>query len=95
MKMVVFTETTVCFFVVVFVFCCRNHLVKLLEYCQTGAEQGATLVYGGKRVDRPGKGVKGRMTGLEIHCSIAILTQPLYIQFCQWSRNENDVLLLR
>ena len=33
----------------------RNHLDKLLEYCQTGVDQGATLVYGGKKVDRPGK----------------------------------------
>ena len=29
--------------------------MKLLEYCQTGVDQGATLVYGGKRVERPGK----------------------------------------
>ena len=28
---------------------------KLLEYCQTGVDQGAILVYGGKRVDRQGK----------------------------------------
>ena len=33
----------------------RAHLEKLLEYCKTGVKEGATLVYGGKQVDRPGK----------------------------------------
>ncbi len=33
---------------------CRAHLDKLLEYCQNGVDEGATLVYGGKRVDRTG-----------------------------------------
>ena len=33
---------------------------KLLEYCQTGVDQGATLVYGGKRVDRQGKEEEGK-----------------------------------
>jgi len=32
----------------------RAHLDSLLEYCKTGIEEGATLVYGGKRVERPG-----------------------------------------
>ncbi len=32
----------------------RAHLESLLDYCQIGLEQGATLVYGGKQVDRPG-----------------------------------------
>ena len=27
---------------------------SLLNYCKTGVEEGATLVYGGTRVDRPG-----------------------------------------
>ena len=27
---------------------------KLIEYCQKGVEEGATLVAGGKRADRPG-----------------------------------------
>ncbi|XP_055413679.1 cytosolic 10-formyltetrahydrofolate dehydrogenase [Bubalus kerabau] len=30
------------------------HLQKLLEYCQRGMEEGATLVCGGKQVPRPG-----------------------------------------
>lgn len=32
----------------------RAHLEKLLEYCDIGVKEGATLVYGGKQVDRPG-----------------------------------------
>lgn len=35
----------------------QNHLAhmnKLIEYCQTGVKEGAKLVLGGKRIDRPG-----------------------------------------
>ncbi|CAH2277509.1 mitochondrial 10-formyltetrahydrofolate dehydrogenase [Pelobates cultripes] len=32
----------------------RAHLEKLLEYCETGVKEGATLVYGAKQVPRPG-----------------------------------------
>ncbi|XP_005935383.1 mitochondrial 10-formyltetrahydrofolate dehydrogenase [Maylandia zebra] len=32
----------------------KAHLDKLLEYCEIGVKEGATLVYGGTRVDRPG-----------------------------------------
>ena len=32
----------------------RAHLDSLLAYCQKGVDEGATLVYGGKRVERPG-----------------------------------------
>ncbi|KAK9525288.1 hypothetical protein VZT92_016012 [Zoarces viviparus] len=32
----------------------KAHLDKLLEYCEVGLKEGATLVYGGKQVDRPG-----------------------------------------
>nr|XP_033782372.1 cytosolic 10-formyltetrahydrofolate dehydrogenase isoform X1 [Geotrypetes seraphini]XP_033782373.1 cytosolic 10-formyltetrahydrofolate dehydrogenase isoform X1 [Geotrypetes seraphini] len=32
----------------------KAHLDKLLEYCQAGVKEGATLVYGGKQVPRPG-----------------------------------------
>ena len=38
---------------------CRAHLDKLLEYVEIGVKEGARLVYGGKRVDRPGKGCDG------------------------------------
>uniref|UniRef100_A0A3P9CGZ0 Aldehyde dehydrogenase 1 family member L2 n=1 Tax=Maylandia zebra TaxID=106582 RepID=A0A3P9CGZ0_9CICH len=31
----------------------KAHLDKLLEYCEIGVKEGATLVYGGTRVDRP------------------------------------------
>lgn len=33
----------------------KAHLDKLVEYCEIGAKEGATLVYGGKQVDRPGR----------------------------------------
>ena len=33
----------------------KAHMDKLLEYCEVGLKEGATLVYGGKQVDRPGK----------------------------------------
>uniref|UniRef100_A0A8C7PA47 10-formyltetrahydrofolate dehydrogenase n=1 Tax=Oncorhynchus mykiss TaxID=8022 RepID=A0A8C7PA47_ONCMY len=32
----------------------KAHLDKLVEYCQTGVREGATLVCGGKQVSRPG-----------------------------------------
>ncbi|XP_077428645.1 cytosolic 10-formyltetrahydrofolate dehydrogenase [Vanacampus margaritifer] len=32
----------------------RAHLDKLVKFCQTGVNEGATLVYGGKQIDRPG-----------------------------------------
>ncbi|XP_070610937.1 mitochondrial 10-formyltetrahydrofolate dehydrogenase [Erythrolamprus reginae] len=32
----------------------KAHLEKLLEYCQTGIKEGATLLYGGRQVCRPG-----------------------------------------
>ncbi|XP_023274510.1 mitochondrial 10-formyltetrahydrofolate dehydrogenase [Seriola lalandi dorsalis] len=32
----------------------KAHLDKLLEYCDVGVKEGATLVYGGRQVDRPG-----------------------------------------
>ena len=33
----------------------KSHLDSLLSYVETGVKEGATLVYGGKRVDTPGK----------------------------------------
>ncbi|XP_075456687.1 mitochondrial 10-formyltetrahydrofolate dehydrogenase [Ascaphus truei] len=32
----------------------KAHMEKLLEYCETGVKEGATLVYGGRQVPRPG-----------------------------------------
>ncbi|XP_071816025.1 mitochondrial 10-formyltetrahydrofolate dehydrogenase-like isoform X1 [Apostichopus japonicus] len=32
----------------------RAHFEKLMEYCEIGIKEGATLIYGGKQVDRPG-----------------------------------------
>uniref|UniRef100_A0A8C2S9B1 Formyltetrahydrofolate dehydrogenase n=1 Tax=Capra hircus TaxID=9925 RepID=A0A8C2S9B1_CAPHI len=39
------------------------HLQKLLEYCQRGVEEGATLVCGGKQVPRPGQSPADRAAG--------------------------------
>ena len=33
----------------------KAHLDKLVEYVETGVKEGAKLVLGGKRCDRPGK----------------------------------------
>lgn len=33
----------------------KAHLDKLVEYCETGVKEGATLVCGGKQVQRPGE----------------------------------------
>lgn len=33
----------------------QAHLKKLLEYCQSGVKEGATLVCGGSQVPRPGQ----------------------------------------
>ncbi|XP_033018640.1 mitochondrial 10-formyltetrahydrofolate dehydrogenase [Lacerta agilis] len=32
----------------------KGHLEKLLEYCEAGVKEGASLVYGGRQVGRPG-----------------------------------------
>nr|KAF6451549.1 aldehyde dehydrogenase 1 family member L2 [Molossus molossus] len=32
----------------------KAHLEKLLQYCEAGVKEGATLVYGGRQVPRPG-----------------------------------------
>ena len=45
---------TVLFHVDLFSFS-RAHLDSLIDYCQKGVEQGAKLVYGGKRADMPGR----------------------------------------
>lgn len=33
----------------------KAHLDKLVEYCDRGVKEGATLICGGKQVQRPGK----------------------------------------
>lgn len=41
----------------------KAHLDKLVEYCERGVKEGATLVLGGKQVNRPGKDVFVRCVG--------------------------------
>ncbi|XP_028255327.1 mitochondrial 10-formyltetrahydrofolate dehydrogenase isoform X1 [Parambassis ranga] len=50
----------------------RAHLDKLLEYCEVGVKEGATLVYGGNQVDRPGFFMEPTVfTDVEDHMFIA------------------------
>ncbi|XP_078098735.1 mitochondrial 10-formyltetrahydrofolate dehydrogenase [Sander vitreus] len=50
----------------------KAHMDKLLEYCEVGLKEGATLVYGGKQVDRPGFFMEPTVfTDVEDHMYIA------------------------
>ncbi|KAM9328044.1 mitochondrial 10-formyltetrahydrofolate dehydrogenase [Pholidichthys leucotaenia] len=50
----------------------KAHLDKLLEYCEVGVKEGATLVYGGRQVDRPGFFMEPTVfTDVEDHMFIA------------------------
>uniref|UniRef100_A0A7N6ADD7 10-formyltetrahydrofolate dehydrogenase n=1 Tax=Anabas testudineus TaxID=64144 RepID=A0A7N6ADD7_ANATE len=50
----------------------KAHLDKLLEYCSTGMKEGATLVYGGRQVGRPGYFMEPTVfTDVEDHMFIA------------------------
>lgn len=42
----------------------QAHLQKLVEYCQHGVEEGATLVCGGRQVSRPGQSEHFWLTGV-------------------------------
>ncbi|KAF2982127.1 hypothetical protein EK904_012895 [Melospiza melodia maxima] len=50
----------------------KAHLEKLLQYCETGVKEGATLVYGGRQVRRPGFFMEPTVfTDVEDHMYIA------------------------
>ncbi|XP_037834619.1 mitochondrial 10-formyltetrahydrofolate dehydrogenase isoform X1 [Kryptolebias marmoratus] len=50
----------------------KAHLDKLLEYCEAGVKEGATLVYGGKQVNRPGFFMEPTVfTNVEDHMFVA------------------------
>ncbi|KAJ8245531.1 hypothetical protein GJAV_G00271730 [Gymnothorax javanicus] len=50
----------------------KAHMEKLLEYCEIGKKEGATLVYGGKQVNRPGYFMEPTVfTDVEDHMFIA------------------------
>uniref|UniRef100_A0A8B9Q2F8 10-formyltetrahydrofolate dehydrogenase n=1 Tax=Apteryx owenii TaxID=8824 RepID=A0A8B9Q2F8_APTOW len=50
----------------------KAHLEKLLQYCETGVKEGATLVYGGRQVNRPGFFMEPTVfTDVEDHMYIA------------------------
>ncbi|KAL8222028.1 UNVERIFIED_CONTAM: Mitochondrial 10-formyltetrahydrofolate dehydrogenase [Gekko kuhli] len=50
----------------------KAHLLKLLEYCELGVKEGATLVYGGRQVCRPGFFMEPTiLTDVEDHMYVA------------------------
>ncbi|KAL0962637.1 hypothetical protein UPYG_G00343120 [Umbra pygmaea] len=50
----------------------KAHMEKLVEYCEVGLKEGATLVYGGKQVHRPGFFMEPTLfTDVEDHMFIA------------------------
>ncbi|XP_032809941.1 mitochondrial 10-formyltetrahydrofolate dehydrogenase [Petromyzon marinus] len=50
----------------------RAHMEKLVEYCEVGVKEGATLVHGGRQVPRPGFFMEPSVfTGVEDHMYIA------------------------
>uniref|UniRef100_A0A8V5GRU2 10-formyltetrahydrofolate dehydrogenase n=1 Tax=Melopsittacus undulatus TaxID=13146 RepID=A0A8V5GRU2_MELUD len=50
----------------------KAHLEKLLQYCEIGVKEGATLVYGGRQVHRPGFFMEPTVfTDVEDHMYIA------------------------
>ncbi|XP_060101565.1 mitochondrial 10-formyltetrahydrofolate dehydrogenase [Heteronotia binoei] len=50
----------------------KAHLLKLLEYCELGVKEGATLVHGGRQVCRPGFFMEPTiLTDVEDHMYIA------------------------
>ncbi|XP_006141495.1 mitochondrial 10-formyltetrahydrofolate dehydrogenase isoform X2 [Tupaia chinensis] len=50
----------------------KAHLEKLLQYCEAGVKEGATLVYGGRQVQRPGFFMEPTVfTGVEDHMYLA------------------------
>lgn len=46
----------------------RAHLDKLVEYCQTGVKEGATLVCGGRQVQRAGRAAAATASVLRCTC---------------------------
>lgn len=52
----------------------KAHLDKLVEYCQTGIKEGATLVCGGKQVQRPGKAA---LSALMLGSEVSLRYQPV------------------
>ena len=55
---------------------CRAHLDKLLEYVDISVKEGARLVYGGKRVDRPGGRMRLRVDYILYHVMQDSLWSP-------------------
>ena len=55
----------------------RAHLEGLLDYVKKGVEEGATLAYGGKQVDRPGMClIKGILQFVNVYGFVLIQVLP-------------------
>lgn len=54
----------------------KAHLDKLVEYCQIGVKEGATLVCGGKQVQRPGKAT---LSALQLYSVVSLRCKPVCV----------------
>ncbi|KAI4504521.1 hypothetical protein M0802_000071 [Mischocyttarus mexicanus] len=73
----------------------KNHLNKLLEYVKCGIDEGATLVYGGKRLDRSGWYFEPTIfTNVEDHMYIAKEESfgPVMVISKFSSKNMDDIM---
>lgn len=55
----------------------KAHLDKLLEYCDVGVKEGATLVYGGRQVDRPGRTHTEHRTQTSVRVCVSVFKPNL------------------
>lgn len=62
------------------IFISRAHLEKLLEYINTGVKEGAKLIHGGKRVNRPGKHFDWVKRKEQIICEIFSVNDTIRLQ---------------
>lgn len=57
----------------------KAHLDKLLEYCEVGVKEGATLVYGGRQVDRPGTVQRRPTSNNKCSWPLIVNTEPVLL----------------
>lgn len=74
----------------------KAHLDKLIEYCDIGVKEGATLVYGGHQVPRPGELLLQNtliMTSMLKHKHIHSHTQTAWVgsTFLELTQHQNSL----